>query len=152
MNENFTVRKATENDISLIENLIKGLAAYEKRPQDMTATKEDLHYWLFEKNIATALIAEYNGETVGYAIYYPVFASFAARGGVHLEDMFLKEENRRGGLGAKFFSKIEEYVKQDGYSGIEWSCLDWNESAIGFYNKLGAQEEHGRKYFFLMFT
>lgn len=62
MNENFTVRKATENDISLIENLIKGLAAYEKRPQDMTATQEDLRYLLFEKNIAAALIAELNGE------------------------------------------------------------------------------------------
>ena len=58
MNENFTVRKATENDISLIENLIKGLATYEKRPQDMTATQEDLRYLLFEKNIAAALIAE----------------------------------------------------------------------------------------------
>ena len=58
MNENFTVRKATENDISLIENLIKGLAAYEKRPQDMTAAQEDLRYLLFEKNIAAALIAE----------------------------------------------------------------------------------------------
>ena len=62
MNENFTVRKATENDITLIENLIKGLAAYEKRPQDMTATQEDLRYLLFEKNIAAALIAELNGE------------------------------------------------------------------------------------------
>ena len=58
MNENFTVRKATENDINLIENLIKGLAAYEKRPQDMTAAQEDLRYLLFEKNIAAALIAE----------------------------------------------------------------------------------------------
>ncbi len=74
MNENFTVRKATENDISLIENLIKGLAAYEKRPQDMTATQEDLRYLLFEKNIAAALIAELNGEPVGYAIYYPPYS------------------------------------------------------------------------------
>lgn len=62
MNENFTVRKATENDINLIENLIKGLAAYEKRPQDMTAAQGDLRYLLFEKNIAAALIAELNGE------------------------------------------------------------------------------------------
>lgn len=147
MNENFIVRKATENDISLIENMIKGLATYERRPQDMTGTKESLHYWLFEKNIATALIAELNGEPVGYAIYYPVFASFVAKGGVHLEDMFLKEENRRGGLGTKFFSAIEEFVKQDGFSEMEWSCLDWNEPAIRFYNKIGAEEEHGRKYF-----
>ena len=60
MDDKFTVRKATENDISLIENLIKGLAAYEKRPQDMTATQEDLRYLLLEKNIAAALIAELN--------------------------------------------------------------------------------------------
>ena len=84
MNENFTVRKATENDISLI----KGLAEYEKRPQDMTATQEDLRYLLFEKNIAAALIAELSGEPVGYAIYYPVFASFAAKAGVHLAIYF----------------------------------------------------------------
>lgn len=134
MNENFTVRKATENDINLIENLIKGLAAYEKRPQDMTAAQEDLRYLLFEKNIAAALIAELNGEPVGYAIYYPVFASFAAKAGVHLEDLFLKPEKRRNGLGTKFFSEVEKFVKQDGFSYIEWSCLDWNESAISFYN------------------
>ena len=147
MNENFTVRKATENDISLIENLIKGLAAYEKRPQDMTATQEDLRYLLFEKNIATALITELNGEPVGYAIYYPVFASFAAKAGVHLEDLFLKPEKRRSGLGTRFFAEVAEFVKQDGFSYIEWSCLDWNEPAINFYNKIGAEEEHGRRYF-----
>lgn len=147
MNENFTVRKATENDINLIENLIKGLAAYEKRPQDMTATQEDLRYLLFEKNIATALIAELDGEPVGYAIYYPVFASFAAKAGVHLEDLFLKPEKRRSGLGTRFFAEVAEFVKQDGFSYIEWSCLDWNEPAINFYNKIGAKEEHGRRYF-----
>lgn len=105
MNENFTVRKATENDISLIENLIKGLAAYEKRPQDMTATQEDLRYLLFEKNIAAALIAELSGEPVGYAIYYPVFASFAAKAGVHLEDLFLKPENAGTDLEQSSFLK-----------------------------------------------
>jgi GNAT superfamily N-acetyltransferase len=147
MNENFTVRKASENDISLIENLIKGLAAYEKRPQDMTAAQEDLRYLLFEKNIATVLIAELNGEPVGYAIYYPVFASFAAKAGVHLEDLFLMPEKRRSGLGTRFFAEAAEFIKQDGFSYIEWSCLDWNEPAINFYNKIGAEEEHGRRYF-----
>ena len=118
MDDKFTVRKATENDISLIENLIKGLAAYEKRPQDMTAAQEDLRYLLFERNIAAALIAELNGEPVGYAVYYPVFASFAAKAGVHLEDLFLKPEKRRSGLGTKFFSEVEKFVKQDGFSYI----------------------------------
>ena len=60
MNGKFTVRKAEEKDIVLLQNMIKGLAAYEKRPQDMTASPENLQYWLFEKKIATALIAQYN--------------------------------------------------------------------------------------------
>ena len=84
MNGKFTVRKAEEKDIVLLQNMIKGLAAYEKRPQDMTASQENLQYWLFEKKIATALIAQYNDEVIGYAIYYPVFGSFAAEGGVRL--------------------------------------------------------------------
>ena len=91
MNEKFTVRKANENDMPGIQNMIKGLAEYEKRPQDMTASQEDLCHWIFEKKIATALIAEYNNEAIGYAIY---FGSFAAEAGVHLEDMFLNEKYR----------------------------------------------------------
>ena len=147
MSEAFTVRKANEKDITLLYTMIQGLAAYEKRPQDMTASQEALHTWLFQKKIATALIAEYEQKPVGYAIYYPVFGSFAAEAGVHLEDMYLREESRHGGLGTKFFAKIVDFVQADGYSGRDWSCLDWNEPAINFYNKIGAEEEHGRKYF-----
>jgi len=147
LNENFTVRKANENDIPLIQNMIKNLALYEKREQDMTGSQENLNYWLFQRKLATALIAEYNCNAIGYAIYYPVFGSFAAEAGIHLEDMFLSEEYRKCGLGKQFFSKIEEFVKQEGFSKMEWSSLDWNITAINFYNKIGAKQEHGRKYF-----
>lgn len=145
--ENFIVRKATQNDIPLLFELINGLALYEKRPQDMTGTKEELSYWLFEKQIATSLVAELDGEPVGYAIYYPVFGSFSAKGKVHLEDIFLKEEVRGKGLGKKFMTKTIEFVLEDGYSGMEWSCLDWNSPSIAFYEKLGAEKEIGREYF-----
>lgn len=148
MTKNITVRKANKSDISEIQNMIKGLALHEKRPQDMTASKEVLCYWIFEKKIATALIAEYNNEIIGYAIYYPIFGSFAAEVGIHLEDMFIDEKYRHCGFGKKFFSKIEELVKQEGYSRMEWSCLDWNESSLKFYDKMGAIQEKGRKYFF----
>ena len=113
----------------------------------MTATDENLCYWIFEKKIATVLIAQYDEEIIGYAIYYPVFGSFAGEAGVHLEDFLLKEEYRHRGLGKKFFSRIEEYVKEDGYSKIEWSCLEWNTPSIRFYNSIGATQEQGRKYF-----
>ena len=147
MNGLFNVRKADISDIKIIQKLIKNLAEYEKRPQDMTATEETLRYWIFEKKIATVLIAQYDEEIIGYAIYYPVFGSFAGEAGVHLEDFLLKEEYRHRGLGKKFFSRIEEYVKEDGYSKIKWSCLEWNMPSIGFYNSIGATQEQGRKYF-----
>lgn len=67
--------------------------------------------------------------------------------GTDLEDLFLDEKYRNCGLGTEFFSKIKEFVWQEGYSKIEWNCLEWNISSICFYNKIGAVQEHGRKYF-----
>ena len=141
------IRKATENDIQSIYEMINGLATYEKRPEDMTGTVEMLKFWLFEKKIATAVIAEINEEPVGYAIYYPVFASFAAKVNVHIEDIFIKPEYRGKGLGKEFFYKLSEMIKSDGYSEMEWSCLDWNVPSIEFYKKVGATQETGRVYF-----
>lgn len=143
----FNIRKGNKNDISLIHHLIKCMALYEKRPQDMTGTQEQLNYWLYEKNIATVLIAEYAGEAAGYALYYPVFGSFSAAGKVHLEDLFLKEEFRGHGFGKYFFAKIAEIVLAEGYTEMEWNCLDWNKPSLDFYKKLGAKEETGREYF-----
>lgn len=75
-----TLRKATEEDIDILFEWINGLAAYEKRPQDMTGTKEQLKEWLFEKQVATALLAENEeGHNIGYAIYYPTFGSFSEK-------------------------------------------------------------------------
>lgn len=142
-----TIRRAQAEDLLLIQELIKGLASYEKRPQDVTGTKEQLHYWLFEKKIAAVWLAEYEKETAGYALYYPVFGSFAAAGSVYLEDFFLKEEFRGRGLGRCFFSKIAEAVLAEGYTGMEWSCLDWNRTAIDFYRRQEAWQETGRVYF-----
>lgn len=144
---NLIIRKASEEDISLIQDLIKCLALYEKRPQDMTGSQEKLNYWLFERNIATVLIAEYNGEAIGYAIYYPTFGSFSAIGKVYLEDLFIKETYRHHGFGKYFLSKIADRVLEEGYSEMEWSCLKWNKSSITFYKNLGAMHETGRDYF-----
>lgn len=145
--EKFTIRRVERKDVSLLVELVKGLAEYEKRPWDMTGTKEQMEYWLFDRNIATSFIAELDGVPVGYAIYYPVFGSFSAKGKVHLEDIFLKEEYRGKGLGKKFMALVVEDVINNGYEGMEWSCLDWNESSICFYDKLGAEKEKGRVYF-----
>ena len=145
--KNLHIRKAEKEDVSLLQDLIKGLAKYEKRPQDMTGTKEQLNYWIFETKIATALIAEYNSDAIGYALYYPIFGSFSAVGKVHLEDIFIKEEFRGSGFGKYFLAKVAKSVLEEGYTEMEWSCLDWNTSAIGFYEKLGAKQETGRVYY-----
>lgn len=147
MENNLTIRRTTEKDLHLIYELINGLALYEKRPQDMTGTEEMLKYWIFDKKVATALIAEFDGNPVGYAIYYPIFGSFSAKANVHLEDLFIKPEYRRKGFGKEFFFKLAEIIKEEGYSRLEWSCLDWNSSAIEFYKKIGATQETGRVYF-----
>ena len=139
-----TIRKTTEEDVGQIFDFIKGLAAYEKRPQDVTGSIETLGFWLFEKKAATAVIAEYGGDAVGYAIYYPVFGSFSAIANAHLEDLFIKPEYRRKGLGKEFFSELSKTLKSEGYSKLEWSCLDWNTPSIEFYNKIGAKQESGR--------
>lgn len=132
-----TLRKATEVDIDILFELINGLAAYEKRPQDMTGTKEQLKGWLFEKNVATALLAENEeGHNIGYAIYYPTFGSFSAKANVHVEDLYIRPEYRHQGYGRVFFAQL-----------IEWSCLDWNTPSIEFYKKLRATQETGRVYF-----
>ena len=145
--EKLNIYKVEEKDIDTLFDLINGLALYEKRPQDMTGTKEELSYWLFERNIATSFIAEHNGEIIGYALYYPIFGSFSAKGKVHLEDIFIKEEYRGKGFGKQFLSEVIKDVLANGYSGMEWSCLDWNTPSIAFYDKIGATRETGREYF-----
>ena len=147
-NKNIVIRKATKKDINLLYELINGLAIYEKRPNDMTGSIEMLSYWLFEKSVATALIAENdNGENIGYAIYYPIFSSFSANVKVHLEDLFIKPNFRHQGYGKEFFFKLANIIKKEGYIEIEWSCLDWNTPSIEFYKKIGAIQEKERVYF-----
>ena len=146
--ENLIIRKATKEDINLLYELINGLAIYEKRPPNMTGSIEMSCYWLFEKSVATAFIAENDkGEDVGYAIYYPIFSSFSANVKAHLEDLFIKADYRHQGYGKEFFFKLAKIIKEEGYIEIEWSCLDWNASSIEFYKKIGAIQEKGRAYF-----
>lgn len=147
MNDKITIRKAQESETLLIQELVKEMATYERRPEDMTGTQEELRYWLFERRIATILLMECDDQVIGYAIYYPIFGSFAAHANVHLEDLYIREEYRKRGLGRVFFEAIAGRAKEEGYAKMEWSCLDWNTPSIGFYEKIGAEYETGRKYF-----
>lgn len=145
--EDFLIRDLEKKDIPVLHGLISGLATHEKRPQDVTGTDKEMEYWLFERKIAKTLIAEYKGEAAGYALYYPVYGSFSARGKVHLEDIFIKPELRGKGLGTALLARVCRDILSQGYTGMEWSALDFNESAIKYYLNLGAEQESGRVYF-----
>ena len=148
MNRKLCISPVEKKDIPLLYTLINEMALYEKRPQDMTGTPELLEYWLFERSAAFAFIAECQGKTAGYAICYPVFGSFSSLGRVHLEDIYIREEFRRQGLGKEFFSFLAAHVLKEGYAGLEWNCLSWNTPALDFYDRIGAQRETGRDYFY----
>ena len=145
--KNLVIRKAIIKDADFLYEMIKGLASYEKRPEDITGSIDLLKYWLFEKKAATAVIAKVKDEAIGYAIYYPIFASFSTRANAHLEDIFIKPEYRHQGFGREFLYKLFDVIKSEGYSKVKWNCLDWNNSSIEFYKKIGAQQETGRVYF-----
>ena len=142
MNDTLEIREARADEIALVQELIREMAKYEKRPEDMTGTQESLSYWLFERKIATILLLEYEKKVIGY----PVFGSFAACGGIHLEDLYIKAEYRKHGFGRYFFDAVAKRAKAEGYSRMEWSCLDWNTPSLAFYEKLGAAYDSGRKY------
>ena len=141
------IREAKKEDIKILKELILGLAKHERRPQDVTGSEQEMCRWLIERKIATALLAEFEGEAVGYAIFYPIYGSYSAKGKIHLEDIFIKPEFRGKGFGTKLFSFICKSVLADGFSSLEWNALDFNTGAIDYYFKLGAEQEKGRTYF-----
>lgn len=147
MENSFSIRPVTPNDMATLKSLILGLAEHERRPQDVTGTEDEMRHWLFDRKIATALFAELDGQAIGYAIYYPVYGSYAASARVHLEDIFIKPEFQGNGYGTKLLSFICRSVLAEGFSGMEWNALDFNEKSIAYYLKLGAKIEKGRTYF-----
>ena len=137
-NENFQIRKATREDVPLIFSFIKELAEYEKMSNDVIATEEILEEWIFNKNHAEALIGEYEGVPVGFALYFYNFSTFIGRAGLYIEDIYIKPEMRGKGFGKTFFHTLTRIALELGCGRMEWSCLDWNKPSIDFYRSMGA--------------
>ncbi len=133
-----TIRAATEDDVQAIYDLICELATYEKLRDQVVGTPEILRASLFERREAEALIVESDGEAVGYALFYTTFSSFECRGGIWLEDLYVKPEHRRGGVGRKVLEHLAAIALERDHARLEWVALDWNEPALNFYAKLGA--------------
>ena len=137
-NSPLNIRQALRNDVPLILALIKELAVYERLAHKVTATVETLEQSLFGKHHAEAVLAEVNGKVVGFAIYFFNFSSFEGKAGLYLEDLFVRPEARTKGVGLAIFKHLAQLAVKNDCARFEWSVLDWNEPAIGFYKKLGA--------------
>ncbi len=138
--ENFRVEKAQNQDIPTILNFIRELALYEKLSHEVVATEETLEQSLFgPKPVAYCLIGYFQEEPVAFAIYFYNFSTFLGCRGLYLEDLYVKPAMRGRGIGEKMLRFLAHIAVEEGCGRFEWSVLDWNESAIKFYRKLGAE-------------
>ncbi len=134
-----TFRQAEEKDVALILYFIKELAEYEEMLNEVVATEEILHEWLFEKNKAEVIFAMEGDVEVGFALYFHNFSTFLGRSGVYLEDLYVKPEYRGKGYGKGLLTRLAEIAVERGCGRLEWWCLDWNKPSIDFYISLGAE-------------
>jgi len=134
------IERATERDVPLILELINGLAVYEKLAHEVTATEAGLRETLFGARPAADVIIAYAGDTpAGFALFFPNYSTFLGKPGLYLEDLFVRPEYRGQGLGLALMKRLAAIAVERGCGRFEWSVLDWNAPAIGFYESLGAK-------------
>jgi GNAT superfamily N-acetyltransferase len=136
----FEIRRAHEEDVPIILELIRDLAAYERAPDQVTATEEQLIDVLFgERPVAEVLVAFEGKSAVGFAVFFYNFSTWLGRPGLYLEDLFVKPEKRGKGYGRALLIELAKIARERGCGRMEWAVLDWNEPAIKFYRALGAK-------------
>lgn len=142
MTENIPLRikQATENDVPLILQFIRELAEYEQALDRVIATEEILRTTLFgERAYAEAVIAYIGDQPAAFAIYFFSYSSFTGLPNLYLEDVLVRSAYRGSGLGKELFAFLARRASEHGCGRMEWSVLNWNEPAIGFYQRLGAE-------------
>lgn len=137
------LRVAVKEDCVRLLELVNELAVYEKFPEEVTVTLQEFEEAGFgEKPVWRAFVAEVDNLIVGFALYYIRFSTWKGCR-MYLEDFFVTESMRANGIGKMLFERVLHEAKEKGYSGVVWQVLDWNEPAINFYNKYGANIEAG---------
>src|SRR6266853_6415585 len=136
----FKIRPACLEDVPVILQLIHDLATYERAPDEVTATEEQLVEVLFgERPAAEVLLAFETESPVGFAVYFYNFSTWLGRAGLYLEDLFVKPEKRGKGYGRALLVELAKIARDRRCGRMEWAVLDWNEPAIKFYYTLGAR-------------
>ncbi|MFO1254928.1 MAG: GNAT family N-acetyltransferase [Sphingomonadaceae bacterium] len=135
-----SIRPACRADLPLIAGLIRDLAAYEKLAHEVRFDEAVLGEKLFgARPYAEVVIGEIDGAAQGFALFFHNFSTFEGKPGIYLEDLFVRPEARGSGLGKALLAHLAQLAVERDCARLEWSVLDWNEPAIGFYTKLGAR-------------
>jgi len=137
---NLQIVPATEREIPVILELIRALAEYEKLAHLVTATEARLRETLFgSKPAAEVLLAHWGEECAGFAVFFETYSTFLAQPGLYLEDVYVKPHLRGNGIGLALLKRLARIAAQRGCGRLEWEVLNWNQPAIRFYEKLGAE-------------
>ncbi|MFP4411879.1 N-acetyltransferase family protein, partial [Coleofasciculus sp.] len=130
------IRPATPTDVPVLFELIQALAEYEKLSHLVTGTVDALQDHLFgAKPYVEAILAEYEGQTVGFALFFFNYSTFLTKPGIYIEDLFVRPEFRRQGIGKALLTYVAQLAVERDCGRLEWSVLDWNEPAIAFYQR-----------------
>ncbi len=132
------LRFATREDTGKILGFIRALAEYENMADEVVATEELLSERIFDKGKAEVILAEIDGDAVGFALFFHNFSTFLGRDGIYLEDLFVKPEHRGKGYGKALLRELARIAVERGCGRLEWACLDWNKPSIDFYLSIGA--------------
>ncbi|MBC6462634.1 GNAT family N-acetyltransferase [Actinomadura sp. HBU206391] len=133
------IRIATPEDVPTILRLVRELAEYERALHEVRATEEDLRASLFGPEPRVfAHVVEHEGEVVGFALWFLSYSTWLGRHGIYLEDLYVSPHARGHGYGKTLLAELAKIADERGYGRVEWSVLDWNAPAIGFYTSLGA--------------
>lgn len=132
------IRVAQPGDETAIHGLIQALAEYERAPDEVINTPEQLYIDLFRDKICEAFVVESEeGKVVGFALYYTSYSTWKGRC-LYLEDFYVLPENRRGGIGSELFQRVVDVARERGVKRMDWQVLEWNEPALAFYKKHNA--------------
>ena len=136
----FEIRPAHVEDVPIILQLIRDLATYERAPNEVTATEEQLVDVLFGEQPAAEVLLAFEGQSpVGFAVFFYNFSTWLGRPGLYLEDLFVKPDRRGKGYGRALLVELAKIARDRECGRMEWAVLDWNEPAIKFYRALGAK-------------
>jgi len=139
MSSQLRIAPAVESDVPLILGFIRKLAEYEKLSHLVVVTEAHIREHVFGTNpVAEVLLAYWDDEPAGFALYLRNFSTFLGQAGIYLEDLFVEPEHRGKGIGKALLARLAKIAVEREYGRLEWAVLDWNAPSIEFYRSLGA--------------